>query len=206
MKQNNAVVIGITGPVGSGKSYICKLIAEVAETLIIDTDSVAKEQMKKGGISYKKVVDAFGKDILLKSGEIDRAKLSGIVFNDGKKLKLLNSLTHPEVIKESKRLIRENRKIKEVILLESAILVDAKCDKMCDYVWYVYTPVKMRAKRLKNTRGYSDEKIKSVMRSQNTDKYFRATSDAVIVNKDGDEPEKVKKIILNKLKKMAKSK
>jgi dephospho-CoA kinase len=206
MKQNKAVVIGITGPAGSGKSYICRLIGEVADTLVIDTDSVAKEQMKKGGISYKKVVDAFGKDILLKSGEIDRAKLSAIVFNDAEKLKLLNSLTHPEVIKESQRLIRENRGRKEVIVLESAILVAANCHKMCDHVWYVYTPQKMRADRLKTTRGYSDEKIKSVMRSQNTDRYFRATSDAVIVNKDGDRPEAVKKIILNKLKKMAKNK
>ena len=203
MKQNNAVVIGITGPAGSGKSYICKLIAEVAETLIIDTDSIAKEQMKKGGISYKGVVKEFGKEILLDDGEINRAKLASIVFDDGEKLKTLNSLTHPNVIEESKRIIKENRAKYNVILLESALLVDAGCDKMCDYVWYVHTSVKERSERLKVTRGYSDEKIKSVQKSQRKSTFYREHADAVINNSEALGEERLKKALIRRLKVVA---
>ena len=204
MKQNKkAVVIGITGPAGCGKSYVCKRVAELTDTLIIDTDTLAKEQMKKGGISYAGVVKEFGKEILLENGEIDRKKLASIVFGDEERLKVLNSLTHPNVIKESKRIIKENRDKVNVILLESALLVDAGCDKMCDLVWYIHTPLKERRERLKVTRGYSDEKIDSVIKSQRRTAFYREHADTVIQNSALLGEEKLKKALKRRLKVVA---
>lgn len=205
MKQNKAVIIGLTGPAGCGKSYICDIVEEVANALVVDTDTVAKNQMKKGGASYEGVVKAFGKEIVGEDGEIDRKKLAVIVFNDEEKLELLNSLTHPNVKEEYRRIIEKYGSRYEVILVESAILTRSGCDKDCDYVWYVYTPRAERAKRLKTTRGYSDAKIKSVMKSQDTDRFFRANSDAVIENRNGVPRETLKKSIARRLKLLVKS-
>ncbi len=201
MKQNKAFVAGLTGPAGSGKSYICKSFEKLTKTLIIDTDSIARRQMEKGGSSYDGVVKEFGRDILLANGEIDRPKLAALVFNDEASLKKLNALTHGNVIAESKRIIRAERENYSLILLESAILTRSGCDKMCDETWYVYTPKKERAGRLKSTRNYSDERVKSLMKSQDTDRFFRTHSQAVIENRDGVSEEKLKESLKKLLKK-----
>ncbi|MBP5183799.1 MAG: dephospho-CoA kinase [Lachnospiraceae bacterium] len=205
MKQNkekgkNAVVIGITGPAGCGKSYICRLVSGLKKTLVIDTDTIAKEQMKKGRESYKRVVKAFGRDILLEDGEIDRAKLAGIVFSDKDKLALLNSLTHPPVIDECKKIIKESRGLYEFILLESALLTDSGCNNMCDLVWYIHTPKAERIERLTTTRGYSKEKIRSVMKSQRPVSFYRANADMVILNSKSLGDEKILKSLSRRLK------
>lgn len=201
MKQNKALVAGLTGPAGSGKSYICKAFTEVTNTLIIDTDSIAREQMKKDGCSYLAVVREFGSGILQANGEIDRPKLASIVFNDAKKLKILNRLTHANVIWESKKIIRSNRSKYSLILLESAILTQSGCDKFCDETWYVYTPRAERIERLKSSRNYTDERIKSLMKSQNTDKYFRSHADAIIENRSNTDRDLLLQSLIKLLKK-----
>ena len=183
MKQNKAFVAGLTGPAGCGKSYICKILKELTGALVLDTDTIARNQAAKGGISYNAIVREFGTGILLPNGELDRPALSAIVFNDAEKLKLLNSITHPNVISECKKLIRENRDKYSLIIVESAILVSSHCNEFCDEVWFVYSTKEERAERLKITRGYDDARIKSVMKSQNTVKYFRETSDETINNR-----------------------
>lgn len=96
-------VIGITGGIGSGKSLVADIMIKKYNAYFINTDRIAYEQMLPGGISYKGVVDYFGKEILKEDGTIDRSKLSKIVFSDKEKLRKLNSLTHPNVLTEVKK-------------------------------------------------------------------------------------------------------
>lgn len=176
-------VIGVTGGVGSGKSYVIEQLAKEHDVCVINTDNIAKDQMKRGGSSYDDVVAFFGREIVGDDGEINRAMLSGIVFNDSEKLQKLNELTHPRVIEEMLRLIEESRLSgREMAVIETALLIEAGIGKYCDEIWYVTASEDVRRKRLKETRGYSDERIDSMLSSQKDDAEFRKIATRIIEN------------------------
>lgn len=182
-------IIGITGGIGSGKSYVASVTAKYFPVLHVSTDDIAKEQMKKGGISYDMVVKAFSdicSQLLDEDGEINRAALSKTVFSDNSLLEMLNSITHPNVISELKSIIeREEKKgFYSAVLIETALIFESGIDKMCDSVWDVYASLNCRKRRLKASRGYSEEKIESILDDQLDEEEFKKKSDIVIVNDD----------------------
>jgi len=177
-------VIGLTGGIGSGKSTVADILREKYNACILDTDSIAKRQMEPGGESYRLVVEHFGEEILSPDGRIDRQKLADIIFRDaGKRLKI-NQLTHPIVLEEVKKEIESRRKsgITRYLVVETALMIESGYDYICDEVWYVYAPEEQRRRRLKESRGYSDEKIDSIMANQKKDEEFRAKYNKVIEN------------------------
>ena len=176
-------VVGITGGVGSGKSTISKLLEERFGAYIISTDKVAHDLMEKGGISFNLIVEYFGRSILDDNGNIDRKKLGAVVYNNKAQLEKLNSFTHPFVLKEVQRLIKEKARVNyKLICIETALPIEAKLDKMCDMIWYIYTPEDVRVSRLKKSRNYSDEKIRAIMDKQLSDKEYRKHSTHVVLN------------------------
>lgn len=182
-------VIGITGGIGSGKSYVADVAAKYFPVLHVSTDDIAREQMKKGGISYKGVLEEFGglcENLLEADGEINRKALSEIVFADKQLLEKLNSITHPNVINEIKEIIEreEAEGFYSAVLIETALVFESGIDKICDSVWYVFASLDCRIRRLKQSRGYSDEKIQSILDDQLDEKTFREKSDVVISNND----------------------
>ena len=100
-------VYGITGGAGTGKSEVIKMLQENFGGCVIMSDEVARELMQKGNISYQLIVEYFGRDILMDDGEIDRKKLADHVFNNKEALEKLNSMTHPYVKDEIRKLIAE---------------------------------------------------------------------------------------------------
>ena len=177
-------VIGITGGIGSGKSLVAKIMTEKHGAYFLNTDRIAKEQMEIGGVSYARVVDFFGDSILAEDGSIDAKKLSKIVFQDKEKLNKLNALTHPNVLKvieEELASLREGGRFPYVII-ETALMIEAGYDFICDEVWYVYTPEEIRRERLKKERNYSDQKIDSIFESQRKEDEFRKRYSKVIEN------------------------
>ena len=97
-------VIAVTGGIGSGKSTVTNEFARLGARTI-SADSVAHENMARGGCAYDEIVGAFGSEIVGENGEINRARLADIVFSDDKKLALLNSITHRRVYDSIKRKI-----------------------------------------------------------------------------------------------------
>ena len=175
-------ILGITGGIGSGKPLVTKLLEEEG-AYIANTDRIAKELMEPGQASYIDVVEYFGKDILLEDKTIDSNRLSKIVFKDEKKLKILNSLTHPKVLEVVQEEIGEKRKEGwKYFVIETALMIESGYDTICDQVWYVYAPEKMRRDRLKKSRDYSDLKIDSIFESQCKDEDFRKRYSIVIEN------------------------
>ncbi len=177
-------VYGITGGAGTGKSEVMRLLREEFCGFTILSDDVARQLTRKGNISYKLIVEHFGEEILGEDGEIDRTRLAAIVFNDKEALNQLNSMTHPYVREEIHRLIREAKEsgLYRFAALESAILLDAGYENECDEFWYVYTDPEIRRARMKETRGYSDERVDAVMKSQGNDKENMKKCDFVIIN------------------------
>ncbi|MFM1539163.1 dephospho-CoA kinase, partial [Helcococcus bovis] len=89
-------IIGITGSIATGKSTVSNILKNKGYT-VLDLDKIAHELMKKCEKNYINILSYFGDEILDEDGEIDRKKLGNIVFNDEKKLKKLNNLTHPNI-------------------------------------------------------------------------------------------------------------
>ena len=174
-------VYGITGGAGTGKS---EMLQQNFGGCVIMSDEVARELMQKGNISYQLIVEYFGRDILMDDGEIDRKKLADHVFNNKEALEKLNSMTHPYVKDEIRKLIAEAEASGECrfVALESAILLECGYEDICDEFWYVYTKPEIRRQRMKETRNYSDEKVDSVMRNQQPDEVFFEQCSFVIKN------------------------
>lgn len=177
-------VIGLTGGIGSGKSMVAEILREKYKAFILDTDSIAKRQMEPGGESYRLVVEHFGEEILYPDGRINRQKLADIIFRDAEKRLKINQLTHPIVLEEVKKEIESRRKsgTTEYLVVETALMIESGYDFICDEVWYVYAPKELRRLRLKESRGYSDEKSDSIMANQKKDEEFRAKYCKVIEN------------------------
>lgn len=177
-------VYGITGGAGTGKSEVIKMLQQNFGGCVIMSDEVARELMQKGNISYQLIVEYFGRDILMDDGEIDRKKLADHVFNNKEALEKLNSMTHPYVKDEIRKLIAEAEASGECrfVALESAILLECGYEDICDEFWYVYTKPEIRRQRMKETRNYSDEKVDSVMRNQQSDEVFFEQCSFVIKN------------------------
>ena len=170
-------MIGITGGVGCGKSTVLNLIKENFNALIIMADDVAKDLMKKGKKGYDETIAFFGDEIIDETtGEIDRPKLSSVI--------VLNSIIHPVVKKEIVSMITQAKidNKYDYIFVEAALLLDDHYNVFCDETWYIYADEDSRRKRLKESRGYSDEKIDGIIKSQLGEEEFKNGCDIVVDN------------------------
>lgn len=176
-------IIGITGGVGAGKTEILEYLNDKYGASICQTDKVAKKLQKKGGVCYDAIVEHFGRDILNEKGELDRSKLSDIVFSDPVQLEVLNRIVHPAVKSEVDRLIQqEERKNTNLFIIESAILIEAKYGDICDELWYIYVEDTARRNRLYYSRGYDARKIDEIIAAQLPKDQFLKNCDRVIDN------------------------
>lgn len=98
MKQNK-IVIGLTGSIATGKSTVSLRLKELG-FFVIDADRISKELTEPGSEGLRQIISAFGSDYCLPSGELDRKKLSKIVFQDENQRKKLNTIMHPLVFRE----------------------------------------------------------------------------------------------------------
>nr|MBQ6241315.1 dephospho-CoA kinase [Lachnospiraceae bacterium] len=183
-KWKNKTVIGLTGGVGAGKSTVTKLLKKEYGALILEADGICKKLMEPGGSAYDRIVGLLGPEVLLLSGEIDKKRMAQMIFEDPDKRIAVNRILHPATFEAVKKRIRNTRKT--LIVYESAIPYEARFSELCDKVMYVYASPAMRRERLKASRGYPDEKISAIMRTQLSDEDFYRMADGA-VNNDGDE-------------------
>ena len=160
-------MIGITGGVGCGKSTVLNLIKEKFNAFIIMADDVAKDLMKKGKKGYDETIAFFGDEIIDETtGEIDRPKLASVV-----KKEIVSMITQAKI---------DNKY--DYIFVEAALLLDDHYNVFCDETWYIYADEDSRRKRLKESRGYSDEKIDGIIKSQLGEEEFKNGCDIVVDN------------------------
>lgn len=176
-------VIGITGGIGSGKSFVSRVLKEEFQAGFINTDSIAHELLEKGRLTYEAVVKEFGRDILNENGEINRKILGNLVFSDKKKLEILNSLLHPSVEKEvDRRLLEYEKEGFQFVCLETAILFDVGYEKKCNEVWFVFTDKGTRLRRLMASRNLSEKTCEDIFKKQKSDEEYKIKSDRIIDN------------------------
>lgn len=177
-------LIGITGGVGSGKSQVLSFIKEHYLCRIYLTDEVAHILQQKGQVCYEEIVRLLGEDILGADGEIDRKTMAAKIFAEEELLEKVNEIVHPKVEEYIREKIKEaqERGDVELFFIEAALLIEAGYGHIVDEMWYIYTREDVRRERLKESRGYSEEKISQIMVSQLSEEEFRANCDFVIDN------------------------
>lgn len=178
-------IIGITGGVGSGKSAVLNYIREHYNVRIIFTDEVANRMKEPGGLCYNDIVSLLGTDIQKADGTIDKKKMAARIFADKELLKKVNDILHPAVEAYVRSEIEKERAKNEIdfLFIEAALLIEVGYrDKFLDEMWYVYAPPDIRRQRLKESRGYLDDKIDDIFDDQLTDEVFREKCDRVIDN------------------------
>lgn len=182
-------VIGITGGVGSGKSLILNYIKDHYNCEIIMADDLAKDLCKKGELCYKPLVKLLGKDVLGKDEEIDRSVMAQKIFSDDSLRTGVNNIIHPGVKKFILKRIAylRRKKTRDFLFIEAALLIEDGYKDIVDELWYIYTDKAVRRERLKKSRGYSDEKIDSIMASQLSEDEFRLNSNFEIDNSGDSE-------------------
>ena len=177
--------IGITGGVGAGKSAILGYIAEHYNAKVMLADEIAHDLMMPGTKCYDTIKEAFGaEDIFLQDGSFDRLKMAQVIFSDETKREQMNGIVHPAV-REYILEVYEAEKTKgalDFLILEAALLIEEHYDEICDELWYIYTSEENRRERIRENRGYSDEKIDGIFASQLTEEEYRRHCVKVIDN------------------------
>ena len=160
MRKDKKPVIGLAGGIGSGKSYIAGLFAELGCGLI-DADAIVAELYRRGRFNGQ-LVELFGKDALNEDKTVNRGYIASKAFSDSDKLRRLNEIVHPAVIDESRRRIEdfEHDEAVEAIVLDVPLLIESGMDSMCDCLVYIETPLDIRVERLKKRWDNPAEEIK----------------------------------------------
>lgn len=178
-------VIGLTGGVGSGKSYVAHRLQEHYGMELLIADELGHVAIEPGTDSFTQIVSRFGKSVVKQDGTLDRQHLAEIIFHDPQALAAMNQIVHPVVKAYLIDYIDRRRDQDGILLIENAILYETGCDALCDEVWYVSVPEEVRIRRLMADRGYTEEKSRAIMAKQHPDAFFRERADRVIENAGG---------------------
>ena len=172
--------IGITGGIGSGKSFVCKLFS-LCGAPIYDADNAAKRIMNENVELRKEIITQFG-NIFDKENKLLNKKLAEIVFNDPHKLHLLNSIVHPKVIEDYTNW--EMHQHFSYVIRESAILFESKTNVGLDFIIMVEAPEELRIKRTMERDKRSRKQVMEIIERQMRDEEKRELADFIILNND----------------------
>lgn len=176
--------IGITGGIGSGKSAVLAYIGKHYKCEIYLADEVAHLVKRPGTKCFAKLVELLGQDILGADGCIDKAVMADRIFAKEEILAQVNAIVHPAVQEFLLQKLKEARQKQEAELffVEAALLIEAGYGSLLDELWYIYADSRVRVQRLREARGYSEEKIQKIINQQLSEEEFRKECDFVIDN------------------------
>jgi dephospho-CoA kinase len=172
-------IIGLTGNIATGKTVVRRMLEHLGASTI-DADGLAHRAIARGAPGYGPVVETFGRWILDGNGDVDRAKLGGLVFRDATALARLEEIVHPLVRQAIDILLQ--RAQKPVVVIEAIKLLEGPLKDVCDSIWVTYAPRVLQIERLTAKREMSHEEAlqRIGMQGPQTDKI--AAANVVIRN------------------------
>lgn len=174
--------IGITGGIGSGKTYVSEVFSSLGIP-VFNADVESKRLMSSSDNLISLVKDLFGDDIYT-NGFLDKQKLASIVFSDKEKLENLNNIIHPVVKQEFIDWCKQQNS--SYVIKETAILFESRSDKGLDAVICVSAPLNIRIDRAVKRDGSSEKEIKNRIENQISQEEKENLSDYIIVNDEKD--------------------
>ena len=181
-----ALRLGLTGGIGSGKSTVATLLAELGAA-IVDTDLIARELTLAGGAAIPAIAAAFGAGAIDAGGALDRARMREIVFADPAARHRLEGILHPMIGAETER--RAAEATSAVIVFDVPLLVEsARWPALVDRVWVVDCSEATQRARVMARSGWTEDAVRAVIAQQATRAARRAAADVVIHNEGLDLP------------------
>lgn len=181
------MIIGLTGQTGAGKSTVCDFLREKG-LLVIDCDKVARQVTEKGSKTLSSLADAFGNDIILEDGSLNRRELASRAFQSAEKTALLNSITHPAITEAIKKVIDEHKD--KNIILDAPTLIESGVYKLCDMIVSVLADSCVRKERIMARDNLTLSEAEKRMSAQKDDSFYKEYSDVVILN-NGDKTQAI---------------
>ena len=155
-RPRRALRIGITGPIGCGKSTVAAWLA-ARGAYVIDADAEAREVTAPGHEAHDRIIERWGSAVTAPDGSLDRAALARIVFADPEQLAALEAIVHPAVrLRIVTRMGQADHAGVPVIVVEAIKLVEGGLAASCDEVWLVTCPPAIQRERLL-ARGMAPE-------------------------------------------------
>jgi len=182
--MNRTLQFGITGGIGTGKSFVCNIFKHL-NIPVYDADSRAKVLMANNEKVREQIIEAFGAESYV-DGQLNRKYLASKVFNDSNEVSRLNAIVHPAVGQDYKQWVEQNSGA-PYLLKEAALMFESGSYKFLDGVIYVHAPRDVRIERIKKRDPHrSEEEIKAIMSKQLSEKELKDRSDYIIHN-DGEQ-------------------
>ena len=181
------IVIGLTGPSGSGKGYCDGIFASLGIPYI-DTDEVYHGLLVPHSPCTEELALTFGKEILTEDGAIDRKKLAKTVFSDpsGELLNRLNTITHKYVIEKTDCILDAFRKENRVAaVIDAPLLIEANMHKICDFCISILADKEGRLARIMARDGLDEAAARMRLDSQKEDAFYSSATKYTVLN-NGD--------------------
>ena len=178
------VRFGVTGGIGSGKSYVLRLLAERGIP-VYDSDSEAKRLMLVDAGIREGLTGLLGNDVYLPDGELNKPLISAYLFASVQNAERINAIVHPRVKASFNRWASEQKA--PIVALESAILFESGFEDVVDFVVTVCAPIEVRMHRVQERDGATEAQVRKRMAAQMDDEEKCKRSDFVILN-DGNKP------------------
>ncbi len=177
------VIAGLTGGIAGGKSTVSAMFQDLGAQRI-DFDDLARRVVGPGTPGLAKVVDFFGNQILRTDGTLDRKQLSGVVFGDDSKRRMLEQLIHPDIceafVKEISRITAG--KPDAVIVAEVPLLVEANLMHLFDVVILVYTSAGVQIQRLLRRQEMTEKQAAEMLKAQLPVEEKKKYADHIVFN------------------------
>jgi dephospho-CoA kinase len=177
--------IGLTGGIGAGKSAVSATFSQCGG-IIVDGDVIAREVVQPGTEGLALLVEAFGDDILLPDGSLDRPALAAKAFRDDDARGVLNGIVHPLVAKRRSEIIAAVSE-DAVVVEDIPLLVESGMAPLFPLVVVVYADVELRVRRLVEQRGMAESDARARIAAQADDEQRRAVADVWLDNSSSPE-------------------
>ncbi|HAN44845.1 MAG TPA: dephospho-CoA kinase [Ruminococcaceae bacterium] len=179
---NLSIVVGLTGQTGAGKTTVSKILKE-QKISVIDADQVARTVVDTGTQCLSDLALEFSISILNHDGTLNREKMAELVFSDREKLKRLNKIIFPYILKEISQKIEALKKEgKPLIVLDAPTLIESGAYRMCDKVISVLAPENERINRIVMRDRISYDAAQKRVNSQHPDSFYIEKSQYLIHN------------------------
>jgi dephospho-CoA kinase len=174
-------VLGLTGGIGSGKSLVSSMFAQLGAD-VIDADQLARKVVEPGQPALEEIATAFGRDILLPDGRLDRGKLGRIIFADPVARGRLNAITHPRIRERMAAEIAARTSRPGVLVVDIPLLYESDRTDTVDTVIVVWVDAEAQLRRLNERGGLTVDEARQRIAAQMPLDEKRARADVVIDN------------------------
>jgi dephospho-CoA kinase len=148
-RSRRPFILGLTGPIGCGKSTVAGWLGERPGVVVIDADRVARDVVEPGEPALEAVIARFGEAYRRPDGGLDRTALGRLVFDDPAALRDLEAIVHPAVRPRILATVADARRDNaEAVVIEAIKLVEGGLAELCDEVWLITCPDAVQRERV----------------------------------------------------------